>query len=241
MHKKMLLGTALAAALFAVAACGDSDDGGDTPTEEETATEQQQLPEPDVEDVPDVVATVNGNDIPKDEFVSIYEGQFQQMAQQAQMTGQEVDQDQLKQQTVDGMVDTELLTQEADERGFSVSEKDINDTLADLAEQNGMGSADEFMGALKEQGMEEPEVKSRVEIQVKIEQLIADEAGDIQPSDKELKELYDTQKEQMGETAPPFAEMKPQLEEQAKAQKESEVAQTLVGDLRENADISVNL
>ncbi|MGO3289818.1 MAG: SurA, partial [Brachybacterium sp.] len=53
-------------------------DGGGSPLAGGQGGEQPQMPEADVSDVPDVVATVNGEDITKDEFTAIYEGQFQQ-------------------------------------------------------------------------------------------------------------------------------------------------------------------
>jgi parvulin-like peptidyl-prolyl isomerase len=40
---------------------------------------------------------------------------------------------------------------------------------------------------------------------------------------------------------PPFEEMKPNLEEQVKMQKEGEATQKLVEELRKNADVTVNI
>ena len=56
---------------------------------------------------------MNGEKISKADFTRIYEGQFQQVALQAQMSGQELDQAQLKKQTAEGLVNTELLIQQA--------------------------------------------------------------------------------------------------------------------------------
>ncbi|MDZ4235897.1 MAG: SurA N-terminal domain-containing protein [Dietzia sp.] len=61
----------------------------------------------------------------KDEFVTVFEGQYQQMAMQAQMTGQPVDEDQLRSQTLEGLVGSELLRQEALERGLEVSDAEL--------------------------------------------------------------------------------------------------------------------
>jgi hypothetical protein len=251
MNKKALLGISMAIALLGATACGDDGDADGADAADAAAEEQipgqEDLPEPDIEDIPDVVATVNGTDILRDEFVATYEAQFQQAAMQSQMSGEPVDQAQLKEQTADNMINTELLDQEAEGRGVEVSESDIDNTLDDLAAENGLESAEEFMDALKEQGMEEDEVFAQLETQVKLESLVADEAGDIEPTEEELQELYEqaeAQQEQLGEEGselPPFDEIKPQLEEQAKTEKEAEVVQALIGDLRENADITVNL
>jgi len=261
MSKKLVLSASVAVLLFGASACGDSDDGnGGEPSGDETESSENAAPEPDLEDVPDVVAEVNGEEIPKDEFVRIYEGQFQQMALQSQQTGEEVDQDQLKKDTADGLVDNEVLLQEADNRDLGASEEEIQQTLDELAQQNGMGSADEFLSAMQEQGMSEDEVMPQVEMQVQLEKLVADEAGEIEPTEDELRKLYDDAKAQQeqaqqqqggeGDQAPggeseqefpPYEEVKPQLVEQATSQKEAEVAQGLVDQLRESADITINL
>jgi len=259
--KKALLGLSLTVALLGVSACGGDDGGGDggngdaSPEAQSTESPQAQ-PTPDLSGIPDVVAEVNGEEVTKDEFVAAYEGQFQQQAMQAQMSGQELDQDQMKEQTANGMVDTELLVQEAGNRDLEVTDEAKEQTLNEVVEQSQLGSADEFYSAMEEQGMDREQVDSQLETQVQIDQVIADEAGNIEPSEDELRQLYEQQKqqqEQMGQgqggqggqpsqqQMPSFEEMKPQLKQQAEMQKESEVAQTLVEGLRENADISINL
>lgn len=259
MRKNWLLGLFLAVLLVGVSACGGSSegDGGEAAPSAEASAEASpgegadpSAPEPDLEDVPEVVAEVNGEEIPRDEFVEVYEAQFQQAMAQSQAAGQEVDQDQLKKQVADSLVSTELLVQEADERGIEVSDKDVDQTLKSLAQQNGVGSVEEFLTALEGQGMDAEEVDRQVRTQVRIERLVADEAGDLSVSQKEARALYEqlvAQQEQAGQQGgqaqemPPFKQVRPQLEEQVKAQKESEVAQRLVGDLRKKGDVVVNL
>lgn len=261
LNKTWLLSFSLAVSLSVIAACGGVDESGEENIEESAtqeeepadleggeSAEQLEIPEPDLEGIPDVVAEVNGKEITKEEFETTFAGHFQQAAMQSQMTGEEVDQDQLKEQITETMIGTELLIQEANSRSFNVSEDDIEKILNRLVEENGLESKDEFIAALEEQGVDEEEVMSQLETQVKIDQLIASESGDgdIEPKDEELKELYDqmvVQQEQMGEEAeiPSFDEMKPDLIEQVKSQKGAEVSQTLVERLRKDADVTINL
>ncbi|WP_431801128.1 SurA N-terminal domain-containing protein [Halobacillus andaensis] len=259
LNKKWLLSLLLAAFVMFLAACNsdesaEGDEGGNEEEKQEEQEsgegegegEQAEMPEPDLEDVPDVVADVNGEEIGKEEFESTYEQQFQQMAMQSQMSGEEVDQDQLKEQTAESLVGQELLIQKAESEGYEASEDEVNQTLEDLAEQNQLESTDEFLSALEEQGMSEDEVMSQIETQVKVDQLIASEAGDTEPTEEELKEAYEqmkAQQEQMGGEGemPSYEDAKPDLEEQVKTQKESEVTQTLVEELREDADVTVHL
>lgn len=259
MTKKWLLVLSFAVLLFAVSACSDGDKSSEenneqTKTQEETKgdnenAEQPEMPEPDLEGIPEVVAVVDGEEIPKEEFEATYQGQFQQMTMQSQMTGQEVDQDQLKKQVVENMIGTELLIKEANNREIGASEEDINEIVDGLIEQNGLKSKEELMKAFEAQGIDEDELNSQVETQVKVNKLINEESGDIQPTEEELQEMYDQLKAQQEEMAegegeteiPSFEEMKPTIEEQLKMQKEGEAAQKLVEKLRDNADVTINL
>ncbi|MDD9206497.1 SurA N-terminal domain-containing protein, partial [Georgenia sp. 10Sc9-8] len=218
-------------------------DGAEQPEQ----PEQPEMPEPDLEDVPDPVAEVNGEEIPREEFVRAYEGQFQQLAAQAQISGEEPDQAALKDRVAEGLVDTELLIQEAEERGFEASQEEIDALLEEIATSNGLESGEEFISTMGEQGMEEDEVISQLETQIKVEELIDDEAGDTTPAEEDVQELYDQaveQQEQAGDEAgelPPLEEVRPQLEQQLQSQEENEAIMALLEDLRENADITVHL
>jgi hypothetical protein len=257
-----VLGLSLAAAMLALAACGGGDDSSgkaessEEPTsQEESAQEEsagaEQAPEPDLEGIPDVVAEVNGQEVTKDDFVVLYEAQFQQAAMQAaQMGGEQPDEDALKEQTADQLVDTTLMAQEAETRGIAVTEEDVDAELAAVAKQNQLGSVEELFAALEKQGATEEQARAQLESQMVIEQLVADEAGPVEPTEQELRKIYDAarkQQEQSGQQGgqaqaiPPYAKVKPQLVEQAKSDRMAQVAQTLVAALREDADITVNL
>lgn len=256
MIKKWFLSLSLGTSLIVLAACGGADESAENenaqpetqeqaPSGEESAG-QPEMPEPDLEGIPEVVAQVNGEEVSKEEFETAYAGQFQQAAMQAQMSGQEIDQNQLKNQLAESMVGQELLIQEAENQELTASDEEVDQTLDQLAQQNGLESKDEFLAALNEQGMAEDEVMSQIETQVKVDQLIASSAGDTDPSNEELEAAYEqvkAQQEQMGseEELPAFEELKPELEEQVKMQKENEATQTLVAELREKADVTINL
>lgn len=229
--------------LFLLSACGDSE-------EEEKANdaEEMEMPEPSVDDIPDVVAEVNGQEISKDEFVDTYTSIFMNAAMQAQLTGEEVDEDDLKDNVVNGMVGNELLSQKAEEDGYEAEDEEVDEIIEGLVEQNGLESAEELFSALEEQGLDEEEVRSQLSMQVIVDKLIAEEAGDTEPSEDELMTAYEQAKEQQAqleeegeEEFPSFDEMKSQLKEQLVEQKESEFAEELIEELREKADITIHL
>ncbi|WP_216829746.1 SurA N-terminal domain-containing protein [Alkalihalobacterium elongatum] len=260
MSKKWMLGLLLAGLVSVTAACGDVDQSAEnnegSDLQEELAAEDEaapvagempEVPEPDLEGIPDVVAEVNGQEISKEEFEATYVGQFTQAAMQSQMFGQELNQDELKQQIIESLVGQELLIQEAKKAGFEATEEDVSKTLDEIVAQYGLGSKEEFMTAIEEQGMDETEVISQLETQVKVDKLIARETGDIDPSEQELKEFYEqilAQQAQMGadeSEIPSFEDIKNELKEQMKVQKQNEAAQVLVGKLREEADVTIHI
>jgi hypothetical protein len=251
-----VLGLSLAAAMIALTACGGGDDNSgkaessEEPTSQESAQEEsagaEQAPEPDLEGIPDVVAEVNGEEVTKDDFVMLYEAQFQQAA----MSGEQPDEDALKEQTAEQLVDTTLMAQEAETRGIAVTQDDVDDELAAVAKQNQLGSVEELLAALEKQGATEDQARAQLESQMVIEQLVADEAGPVEPTEQELRKIYEEARKQQAQAGqqggqaqaiPPYAKVKPQLVEQAKSDRMAEVAQTLVDALREDADITVNL
>ncbi|WP_407319053.1 SurA N-terminal domain-containing protein [Isoptericola halotolerans] len=208
------------------------------------------LPEADLEDVPDVVAEVNGEKVEREEFVTTYEGQLQQAAMSQQSTGQEVDQAALKKQVVEQLVGNRLLTQAADQSGIEATEEDVRTTLAGIATQNGMQSADEVIAALGEQGISEDEVRSDAASQFEVNAYIEAEADVEEPSEDELREQYDTIVEQMesqgGEGAsqaeiPPFEDVRDQLAQQAMGEQQSAAVDEIVATLRDEGDVTIHL
>lgn len=221
---------------WTLAACSGSEDAP-------TAQESTAAAEPDLTGLPKVVAVVDGTDITQAQFITAYEAQFPSAAAQAAESGQALDQDELKQQTAESMVNTQLLLAEADDRGYTASQKDIDATLAELAEQSGLASPEELLESLASQGIDEAEANRQLEGQVKLDRLVAEEGGDVDPTEKELRELYDQGVAQQEESAdlPSFEELRSQLEDQLRTQQETTVAQTLVETLRKDADITINL
>ncbi|CAB4939935.1 unannotated protein [freshwater metagenome] len=240
------LGALAVAAVLTLSACGGGD-GSSAADDAPAATSSDSAQSEAGAGIPDVVAEVNGEEVTKDEFVPIYEAQLEQATTQSQMTGEAPDEEALKKATLDDLVDTELLAQEAEARGIEVTDEDVDAELTSLAEQNGMQTGEELLEAIAQQGMDEETARAQVETQVLIEQLVEDESGPFEPTEKELRAIYDDAKKQQaqsgqdGQQIPPFAEVREQIVEQARAQETGSVAGGLVEDLREAAEITVNL
>lgn len=253
MPKKFLLSIAAVAAAFSLAACGA--DGDDEQATEDAPQSQEQgdqaMPEPELDNIPDVVAVVDEEEISGDAFAENYEAQFQQLTMQAAMAGQEPDQDQLKEQALEMMINSELLVDEAEEQGFSASDEDVDEYLADMAEANQVESSDALMEELEAQGLSEERIREDLHSQVMIDQVV-DTLDVEEPSEEELQEMYDAQVEQLeamneqveedqAQEAPSFEELEPELEQQVTQQNENEAIATLLDDLRDDAEIEILL
>lgn len=239
----------LAVLLVGVSACGGSDgDGAEAGSKESEAAqgEPDTSPGPDLDDVPEVVAEVNGEEISRSEFVTMYEGQYQQLAQQAQASGQPVDEDKLEQTVVQNLVSTELLVQEAESRGITVSDAEVEETLQGLARQNGLESVDAMLDVLDKQGLERDEVEAQVRAQVQVDRLVAEEAGDVAPTDREVRDFYDrlvAEQEQAGGKGgrvPPLEQVRAQVVERLTTEARSDAAKALLDGLREDAEVFVH-
>lgn len=250
MRTRTVLGLVTAASMLVLSACGGGSDPSssekDASPSESSSASADASGGPDISGIPDVVAEVNGEEVTKEEFVPLYQAAFQQAAAQAQTSGENPDEEALQQQIADDLVSTELLAQEAESRGIEVSDEDVDAELTDLAQQNQMGSAEELLAAVAKNGMTEDQARSQVETQVLVELLVADEDGGQGPTEKDLRAIYDEAKKQaaagqQGQKIPPFAQVRDQIEEQAKTEQVSKVANALVQDLRKDADITINL
>ena len=195
-----------------------------------------------------MVARVDGHTITRAEFAQTYAAEFNQAAAQQQSSGSPVDQNQLKKQTVNTMVGTELIVEEAHRKGFTASPQAIEQTLRGAAQQDGMKTPAQLMAALKRQGMTAQQIRSQVVTQVLVDKVVSAEAGNTTPTRQELKALYHRlvaqQKQQAGgkkTKTPPFAQVEAQLAQQVKSQKQSAATQQLVQRLRKNAHVTINL
>ena len=248
--------TALAlVALLTVTGCssdGDGDgDAGQTgsaqPSESAAPSDGQgapAAPEADVEDVPDVVAEVNGEEISREDFIANYQSQLQQAAMSTDPS--QIDQDQLKVQVAETMVDHALLVQAAADSGIEPTEADIDATLEDVAAQSGLGSVDEVVAALEEQGMTEDDVRAEAADQFRVLGYIEAEADLTEPTEAELREQYDAYAEQMSASGqdgelPAFEDVRDQLAQQAVSQQQNAAAEEILTTLRDEGDVTINL
>lgn len=253
LQKKWIISMSLIASLAFMTGCSATEEPGAAPEANapapEAAPTDAAAPKPDVSGIPEVIAEVNGEKITNADFVRIYEGQFPQMVQQAQASGQELDQGQLRKQTAEGLVNTELLIQQAKKKKIFATSNDLDQALGDVAKTNDM-SAKDFLATMDKQGLNEDVVRTQLKTQLEVGRLISKEVGDFTPTDKELKDAYQVVLDQYkgqasagaeAPEAPTFKKIKPELEQQLKLQKEGAAVKGYVAELRKDAKVTMNM
>lgn len=251
-----------AGSVLIAAGCSAPGDDGEAAQSEPSAAAEQADPDadpnadpgqggagPDTADIPDPVAEVNGTEVTKKEFVSVFQSQYTQMQAQAQSSGQPVDSDELKQQIVEGLVGSELLRQEAATRGLKVSEPEIDKALAGFAQTNQV-TGDEFIAAMGEQGMDRDDVLEQIEKQLLVEKLIVDEYGEFSVTDQEVEAGYQQLAQQQamsgggqsgGGQLPPLEQIRGEVEKQLVSEQQAQAMQKLSEELRKDADVTEHL
>jgi peptidyl-prolyl cis-trans isomerase SurA len=205
----------------------------------------------DTASLPDPVAEVNGEEIPRADFVSAFEQERTAAQQQAQAGGAPVDETALADSVLESLVGSALFTQEGERLGLEADTEEIDAELDSLAEENGVGSRQELLDLLAEQGVEEQEVRDEVGRVLVIDEVLAERGGVEAPTDKELRAYYDQLTEgaepEAGAAAtgeaglPAFDEVKDQLADQLTQEKENEALSTILEELEKDAKITRHL
>ena len=119
------------------------------------------------------VAIVNDKEILGSDYntaLASIQGQMQQMGQDP--TSKEAA-EQVKNQTIDSLVGQTLLLQEADKKGYKVSEADINKQLDEIKKQ--FKTEKEFETALKQSGMDMKTLETQIADDIKLKQYVEKE------------------------------------------------------------------
>lgn len=153
-------------------------------------------------------------------------------------------------QQLDSLINQTLLEQEVEEQNISLSSSEADKFYQQQKEavlNNNNLSEEEFQKALNNQGFEsEEEYKEELMAnpRFKINKLIEKEiAANVEVSNEELRNEYENNKERFQNQGKQlsFEEVKPQLEKMMVQQKQSQLVNQYIEDLREEADIEINI
>jgi|SRR5690625_3243578 len=208
--------------IIILAAC--SNENSEEPTDEtQVSFSDEERVEPDT-----LVATVNGVEIKGERYNPIYTQVKMQMAQ----FGEDIsDLDFLKEQTLNVLVEQQLISQDAETLGIEITENEVEDEFATLKEQN----EEQLDGVLEEFDLTEEEFKIQLRDDLITTEYIESEL-DTEVTDEEVEGFYEELREE-NEDIDTLEEMEELIRAQLENQKTQEQLSEKVEDLKESAEI----
>lgn len=188
----------------------------------------------------DVVATVNGVDIPRSEYDVLLEETKSTYALQG-MTDENMDDEtkkKMESQVLDQLINTELLYQQANKDKIKVEQKEVDTRFDEVKGQ--FDDEKKFKEALEKNKLTEDTLKERIEKDLLITKYIDTNLGEISVTDAEIQANYDKYKESLEaqeQEAAPLEEVKDQIKAQALSQKEQDKIALILQGLRGNSEI----
>jgi peptidyl-prolyl cis-trans isomerase C len=160
-----------------------------------TANAQQNAPQTvDVSKLPDVVATVNGENVTRDDLVQTARGAQQRLRQAGH--GAPPATTDFYNQILDQLIGTTLLYQESQAAGTAASDEDAQQQVAALEKR--VNNPDTFNQLLQRQQMTRQELQETLKEDLSIQNYVQQKiAPTVQVSDAEAKAFYDKNSDKM--------------------------------------------
>ncbi|WP_445492655.1 SurA N-terminal domain-containing protein [Niallia sp. 03133] len=149
---------------------------------------------------------------------------------------------QIKEQTINSLVGQTLLLQDADKKGYTASEDEINKQLD--ASKKQFKSDKEFNEALKNAGLDMNQLKVQIADNVKFTAYVDKEVKVDAVTDKEIEAYYDQVSQQgssSGQKPPKLEDIKPKIKESLEQQKKQEQLVTKVEELKKQANVDIKI
>ncbi|MBP1968532.1 uncharacterized protein YfbU (UPF0304 family) [Virgibacillus natechei] len=229
MKKLIVLAFALSI-MIVLAACGD--DGQQEDAEQEAqpaATDPVEFTDEEKVEEDSSVADVNGSEITGDKYNALYP----QVKMSLQQNGQDVsDQDQIKEFTINMLIEQELIKQAAQEEGIEITEEEVESEFEMMEEQAG----EELTTVLDQFQLSEEEFKAQLN-----DDLITDrymqENFDVEVTDEEVEEYYEQLVGEAGDEIGQLEDVEGPIRQQLTMSKTQEMLQAEINELKEESDI----
>lgn len=199
---------------------GANDNGSDSVTGDQNGT----VGVSESANADEVMATVNGEEITRGEF-----NVFKDMLG-SRMAPNSTEKDMLKE-----MVLKELLVQEAQERGISVTEKEVEEKITSQISGQGIG-LEQYKKLLKQRGVEYDAFVELIREQTMIQNLSNQLMENASVTDEEVKSYYEENQARFGNKT--YEEVSPAIRRLLEQQSQGQVLSELADKLKKEADIS---
>ncbi|MCZ2260937.1 SurA N-terminal domain-containing protein [Sporosarcina sp. G11-34] len=258
--KKFLLPFMAGALALGLAACGDDDKKAKEETSKTETTNEEVAQEPTKEeqaafeemqkklveqqvDKNEIVAIVNEEELKGEEYNTVLmsiQGQMQQMGQDP--TSKEAT-EQIKEQTLDTLVNQTLILQKAKEADIEVSSSEIDEEYKAYEEQ--FGGKEAMEEALKSQNMDAKTLKEEIIVEsLLFEKYIEKVAPAEKATEKEIEKYYDeiaAQSKEAGQELPPLKEISGEIESVLAQEQQQKLVATHIEELKEAAKIEFKI
>lgn len=189
-------------------------------------------------EIGEIVAIVNDEEITRSEFEEL---QSQMAAQQGvDVASLDVQtQTQIRSQVVDNLISQKLLQQKIEESEISVSEENIT-AQVDLIKQ-GFETDEQFQEALSGQGLTEDQLRENVASEVAVQNYLEQELNlsSLTVTEEEVAAAYEEISQSEQEEIPSLEEVYSQVENMVVQQRQQELINEFIAELRSDAEIEI--
>jgi hypothetical protein len=188
----------------------------------------------------DPIAVVDGEAVDRDLFVQNLTETLTSLEAQGLDIADESIRTSYETQVLDTLINTRLLVAAAEEAGYQPTEEEIRTRISELETQ--FGDAAALDAQLSELGLDRESLYTDVSEQLSVDALLTAEVlGDnLTVTDAELQEAYDVLIE-AGRELPELDTIRDALSAQIEQQKQQQLINTYLNQLRDEAEIEINL
>ncbi|MFP4119051.1 MAG: SurA N-terminal domain-containing protein [Candidatus Woesearchaeota archaeon] len=226
---KYLLVAIAMVALLLVTGCGVQEGTDKNADEIDIADEIDSEPEQPNETPSVSGAVVNGEEVDSEEITS--------MQEMLKSQGQEISEEDI----LEELINQELLMQEVEKQGLSVSDEKAESEIEEQLSAQG-ANIDDYKQQLELQGMSYDDELENVKEQLAVNKLLEEEleGEEFEITEEQAQDYYDqyTSSAPEGEEVPEYEEIESQIKAELEQQQMQEARNSLVEELRAEADIS---
>lgn len=227
MNRKWIMFISIVSLVLLLAACGKEN----KPESEAPIFEVPEISEEEKLAKEDLVVTVNDEEVNGLTYNLVYT----QLKLHAMQTGQEYSDEEIKDMTIDSLIDRQLLIQKAKEEGITITNEDAAAELERLREEN----EDGLNNLLEQYQLTEDLFRQQIQFEMTMEKYLTEQV-EVTVTDEEVEEVYEEAKEE-DEDLPELAEIRDTIKSQLENQRTSEALETQINNFKENSDIDIHL
>lgn len=228
MRSRLILITALLSLTFLVA-CGDAKEEETEGDETFEITEEEKVADDEV------VAHLNGEEVKGDRYNLAY---LQTKLQLFQLGEDTKDLEFVKEFALDTLIDQELVYQDALEKGIEVSEEEVESELSEIKSDPEMKEGLESY--IDMYGFTEDKYKEMLSFSMLYDKYVEAEFPDLEVSDEEIEEAYEQLKSTI-EDLDPLEDIEESLRMSLIHEKQAQKMQERMDELKEKAEIEINI